>query len=109
MERVIILSPKTWSCLTVEETPRFGVCLGDSHKIIYQGMCEGLTVELDAITVTVDEYLFALRGVDLIIGVSLETLGEVRVDWSEMIMKFQNRGNGEYKGRSNVMSFTDVP
>lgn len=79
--------------MRVEPTPQFGVCFGDGHKSVSQGLCKGLVVELGTVTVEVDGYLFKLGGVDLILGVSwLETLGEVLVDWGKMTMKFWQGG-----------------
>lgn len=52
-------------------------------------LCRGLQVELGICQLTIDGYLFELGGVHLILGVEwLSSLGEVRVDWGMMVMRF---------------------
>lgn len=45
---------------------RFGVYLGDGCRVPCQKVCRGLRVDLQ---LTIEGYLFELRGVDLILGV----------------------------------------
>lgn len=67
--------------------------IGDGKRVSSQGLCEGLRVNLGSCEVVVDGYLFGLGGVDLTLGVAwLQTLGEVKVDWSNMSMKFTKGG-----------------
>ncbi|KZV13849.1 hypothetical protein F511_44950 [Dorcoceras hygrometricum] len=76
--------------LTIDETVRFGVCLGDGGKVRCQGVCRNLNVELGMYTVEITGHLFELGGVDVILGVDwLRTLGEVMLDWNKMRMKFK--------------------
>ncbi|KZV32829.1 peroxidase 64 [Dorcoceras hygrometricum] len=80
--------------LDIDETIRFGVCLGDGTKVRCQGICHGLIVQLVSYTVTIVGHLFELGGVDVILGIEwLMTLGEVLVDWNKMDMRFRSGGN----------------
>ncbi|KZV39093.1 hypothetical protein F511_34263 [Dorcoceras hygrometricum] len=49
--------------LGIDETVRFGVCLGNGRRIQCQGLCRNLQVELGAYTVIITGHLFELRGV----------------------------------------------
>ncbi|KZV50196.1 hypothetical protein F511_26056 [Dorcoceras hygrometricum] len=76
--------------LMIDETVRFGVCLGDGGKVRCQGVCRNLNVELGMYTVAITGHLFELGGVDVILGVDwLRTLGEVMLDWNKMRMRFK--------------------
>ncbi|KZV50860.1 peroxidase 64 [Dorcoceras hygrometricum] len=75
--------------LPVDESVRFGVCLGDGGRVPCHGLCKGLIVDLHSCVVEVDCYAFQLGGVDLILGVDwLRTLGEVLTNWELMRMSF---------------------
>ncbi|KZV31629.1 peroxidase 64 [Dorcoceras hygrometricum] len=76
--------------VVIDETVRFGVCLGDGGKVRCQGVCRDLNVELGMYTAVITGHLFELGGVDVILGVDwLRTLGEVMLDWNRMRMRFQ--------------------
>ncbi|XP_073221591.1 uncharacterized protein [Cicer arietinum] len=67
--------------------------LGDGHRILTLGKCEGVPLVLGNITITVEAYLLGFTGADLILGVVwLETLGKVTMDWKEMSMVFNHGG-----------------
>ncbi|KZV39307.1 peroxidase 64 [Dorcoceras hygrometricum] len=75
--------------LPVDESVKFGVCLGDGGRVPCHGLCKGLIVDLHSCVVEVDSYAFQLGGVDLILGVDwLRTLGEVVTNWELMHMSF---------------------
>ncbi|KZV25380.1 hypothetical protein F511_07264 [Dorcoceras hygrometricum] len=75
--------------LGIDETVRFGVCLGNGGRIQCQGLCRNLQVELGAYTATITGHLFELGSVDVILGVDwLRTLGEVLLDWNKLRMCF---------------------
>ncbi|XP_073121107.1 uncharacterized protein [Henckelia pumila] len=79
--------------LPFDASVKFGVYLGDGCRVDCQGVCKNLLVDIGVCQATIQGYLFDLGGVDLILGVDwLRTLGEVRVDWSKMIMKFVQAG-----------------
>ncbi|KZV27561.1 hypothetical protein F511_10965 [Dorcoceras hygrometricum] len=76
--------------LNVDESVRFGVCLGDGAKVLGRGLCRDMQIDLGACKLTITGHLFDLGGVDVMLGVDwLRTLGEVRLDWGRMRMKFQ--------------------
>ncbi|KZV46800.1 peroxidase 64 [Dorcoceras hygrometricum] len=75
--------------LHVDDTVKFGVCLGDGGKVSCQGICRGLIVDLRECEIQIDGYVFELGGVDLILGVDwLRRLGDVVVNWEAMRMSF---------------------
>ncbi|KZV56866.1 peroxidase 64 [Dorcoceras hygrometricum] len=77
----------------IDETVKFGVCLGDGTKVQCQALCPGLEIQLGAYTAQITGHLFELGGVDIILGVEwLRTLGEVRLDWNKMRMRFKAEG-----------------
>ncbi|KZV49468.1 hypothetical protein F511_35963 [Dorcoceras hygrometricum] len=74
----------------VDESVRFGVCLGDGGKVQCQGVCRNLQLDLGDCQLNITGNLFDLGGVDVILGVEwLRTLGEVRLDWGKMRMRFR--------------------
>lgn len=76
----------------VSSTP-LGVCLGDGHRILTLGKCKGLQLTLGGFNISFDAYVLELGGVDVILGVVwLETLGKVTMDWKEMYMVFNHKG-----------------
>lgn len=67
--------------LKVEPTPKFGVRLGDGHRMQSSGLCHSMNIDLGSIKVEADCYVFPLGGVDVILGVAwLEKLGDVQVN-----------------------------
>ncbi|KZV44379.1 hypothetical protein F511_18075 [Dorcoceras hygrometricum] len=46
--------------LEIDETVRFGVCLGDGTKVRCQGICHGLIVQLGSYTMTIVGHIFEL-------------------------------------------------
>lgn len=83
-----VLADKTG--LRVDESVRFGVCLGDGCKVACQGVCSNVGIDLGSCKLNIVGYLFELGAVDAILGVDwLRTLGEVKVDWGKMRMKFK--------------------
>lgn len=71
------------------ETLQFGVKLGDGFRTLSRRVCRGLKVDLGPVSIIVYCFIFCLSDVDLILGISwLETHGKMRVNWSEMYLKF---------------------
>ncbi|PNY02722.1 retrotransposon-related protein [Trifolium pratense] len=55
--------------------------LGDGHKVVSKGVCEGVALMLGEMKVVVDALVLDLGGLDVILGVSwLSTLGKVMMD-----------------------------
>ncbi|KAF7826597.1 Retrotransposable element Tf2 [Senna tora] len=76
--------------LQVRETSTYEVTVGDGHKVKGKGMCKKLLVEIQGVMVVQDFYLFELEGVNMILGIEwLESLGEVRVNWRQLMMKYK--------------------
>ncbi|KZV19296.1 peroxidase 64 [Dorcoceras hygrometricum] len=76
--------------LPIDETVKFGVCLGDGGRVACTGICKRLVVDLRQCNILIDTYVFELGGVDLILGIDwLRTLGEVVVNWEAMRMSFK--------------------
>ncbi|KZV29480.1 hypothetical protein F511_03765 [Dorcoceras hygrometricum] len=75
----------------VDESVRFGVCLGDGGKVRCKGLCRNLQIDLGACQLVITGHMFELGGVDVILGVDwLRTLGEVMLDWGKMRMRFRD-------------------
>ncbi|MCI05080.1 RNA-directed DNA polymerase (Reverse transcriptase), partial [Trifolium medium] len=90
------ISPKVVEALGLQLTlsKPMGVKLGDGHRVLTMGRCDGLSIVLGEMETTFDAYILELGGVDLILGVVwLETLGKVTMDWREMSMVFNYKGN----------------
>ncbi|KAF1888189.1 hypothetical protein Lal_00008102 [Lupinus albus] len=70
----IILKIKIWG--VTEETKTYVIEVGDGHHIHCQGKCGQLKLLMQQLEVIQDFYLFALKGVDVILGLEwLENLG----------------------------------
>lgn len=89
------ISPSVVSVLGlgVDNSNFIGVKLGDGHRILTQGKCPEIKVQLGAMEIEVEAYIMELGGIDLILGVVwLETLGKVMMDWRDMSMSFIRNG-----------------
>ncbi|KAF7815055.1 Retrotransposable element Tf2 [Senna tora] len=72
------------------KTSSYMVTVGDGHTVKSEGKCKQLRVELQGTVLEQDFYLFDLGEVDLILGMEwLESLGEVRVNWKQLTMKYK--------------------
>ncbi|KAF7810390.1 Retrotransposable element Tf2 [Senna tora] len=78
--------------LDMENTKSYRVTLGDGYTVQQQGCCKGLEIEMQGLRIRENFYLFKLGDVDMILGVEwLESLGEVRVNWKQLTMKFKTK------------------
>ncbi|XP_052727710.1 uncharacterized protein LOC128195001 [Vigna angularis] len=86
--------------LECTDTRPYKVCLGDGQKKVTNGYCTGVPVLLEGLEVRDKFYLFELGGVDVILGITwLASLGEIKVDWGQLIMKVAHGGEEvEIKG-----------
>ncbi|MCH85549.1 transposon Tf2-1 polyprotein, partial [Trifolium medium] len=67
--------------------------LGDGHKVVSLGVCEGVKLNLGPMEAEVDALVLDLGGLDVILGVSwLSTLGKVIMDWKALSMQFWHEG-----------------
>ncbi|KZV51588.1 hypothetical protein F511_10541 [Dorcoceras hygrometricum] len=100
--------------MKIDETVKFGVCLGDGTKIRCQGVCHGIEIQLGTYKTTILGHLFELGGVDVIMGVDwLRTLGEVLLDWSRLKMCFTEKGqrvelNGDATLQRSMLSLRSI-
>lgn len=78
----------------IEKSASFGVSLGNGDAIKGEGVCRGVTLQLDGgLQVTEDFLPLKLGSSDVILGVAwLEKLGMVLTDWKAQIMKFEIKG-----------------
>jgi hypothetical protein len=85
------ISPKVTNALGLTITPTVvkSIKLGDGHRVITSGVCEGIKMKLDNIEVSIDALVLDLGGMDMVLGVAwLSTLGKVMMDWKAMTMQF---------------------
>ncbi|XP_050914793.1 uncharacterized protein LOC127129699 [Lathyrus oleraceus] len=90
------ISPKVVETLGFPMVPSnpLGVKLGDGHRVLTRGRCNGIQLNVGAVQICFDAYVLELGGVYLILGVVwLETLGKVTMDWKEMSMVFNHKGS----------------
>lgn len=80
--------------IAIDSSKRFGVRVGDGHRVFTKAKYPGLPLQLGANEVVMDAYVLDLGGVDMILGVVwLETLGKIELDWGAMSMTFKTRGD----------------
>ncbi|KAE9594889.1 putative nucleotidyltransferase, Ribonuclease H [Lupinus albus] len=79
--------------LQVEKTKTYVVEVGDGHHIKCQGKCSNLKLLVQQLEVSQDFYLFALKGVDVVLGLEwLSSLGEVKADFGRMRLTLKKEG-----------------
>ena len=79
--------------LPVTPTAAYSVTLGDESKVRSSGICQGVPLRLASAEFMVSCYVFSLRSIDVILGVSwLKTLGDVTANWERSSMKFNVQG-----------------
>ncbi|MCH84607.1 Ty3/gypsy retrotransposon protein, partial [Trifolium medium] len=79
--------------LTVKPVLERRIKLGDGHKVVTRGVCEGITLMMGGMEVVVDALVLDLGGLDVVLGVSwLCTLGKVMMDWKTLTMQFWQQG-----------------
>ncbi|KAE9586507.1 putative nucleotidyltransferase, Ribonuclease H [Lupinus albus] len=79
--------------LQVEATKAYVVEIGDGHHIKCKGRCTQLTLCLPQFEVCQDFYLFALKGVDMVLGLEwLASLGKVKADFGKMMLTVRRGG-----------------
>ncbi|XP_058771346.1 uncharacterized protein LOC131644773 [Vicia villosa] len=90
------ISPKITTALGLQITPMAAktIRLGDGHKVLSKGLCEGVRISLGSQIFVIDALVLELGGLDVVLGVSwLSTLGKVVVDWKDLSMQFLYEGN----------------
>lgn len=62
--------------IQIEDTCPMRIKMGDGHKVITTGACKGVELKLGALQFSIDALLFALEGIDVVLGMSwLTSLG----------------------------------
>lgn len=107
------ISPEITTALGLQITPMAAktIRLGDGHKVLSKGLCEGVRISLGSQTFVVDALVLELGGLDVVLGVSwLSTLGKVVVDWKDLSMQFLYEGKminlqsqGRFQGRQGCL------
>lgn len=89
------VSKKLAQCLALPlcSIDPFHVKLGDGRCLQTSGLCKDLSINLGPLTISLDCYVFPLGGIDVILGISwLETLGNVKMNWQALTMRFSHQG-----------------
>lgn len=72
------------------ESKRFGVALGTGEAVHGEGVCKGVLLELQGVSIVEDFLILPLGNSDLILGIQwLEKLGTIATNWKTQVMKFQ--------------------
>ncbi|XP_042016082.1 uncharacterized protein LOC121764058 [Salvia splendens] len=91
--------------LRITPTSPYSVVLGDGSTRRAAGICKGVTVTMANEDFTISCYVFPLRNIDIILGVSwLASLGYVMVNWQHSSMDFSVHGRPvALKGNPSLM------
>nr|KYP75408.1 hypothetical protein KK1_008136 [Cajanus cajan] len=94
----------------VKKTEQYWVKVRDGHSVRAQGMCAGVELEVQGVSVRQNFYLFALEGVDVILGMEwLRGLGEIKANFDKLTLKIRVGGEVyQIKGDSSL-SIAKVP
>lgn len=77
----------------MQETMQYGVMIGSGKHIKGIGICKGVVLKLQEITIVEDFLPLPLGSTDVIVGLKwLATLGVTRNDWKNLIMTFELGG-----------------
>ncbi|KAG6399690.1 hypothetical protein SASPL_141171 [Salvia splendens] len=78
--------------LEITPTTTFSVRLGDGSKVRSGGICQNVKLGLASEEFILSCYVFPLRGVDLILGISWLASFKVKANWRELTMEFKLSG-----------------
>ncbi|KAJ9561664.1 hypothetical protein OSB04_006824 [Centaurea solstitialis] len=79
--------------LPAESDRKFGVRLGDGHRVLTQGECKGVELVFGDFKTGVDMFVLEMGNLDMILGVSwLRQHGKVTFDWEEKTISFNWKG-----------------
>lgn len=79
--------------LPVDSSATIAVVLGDGTRIRTSGVCKAVPFVISDHTFYITCYVFSLRSVDVILGVSwLAQLGDVTANWAKLTMCFEVAG-----------------
>ena len=80
--------------LPIDETPSFGIMVGNGYKVAGQGVCRQVEISLQGLHIVQDFFPIELGSADVILGITwLGMLGEVSANWKKLTMQFDWQGN----------------
>eukprot|EP01018_Ginkgo_biloba_P009911 Gb_21318 [translate_table: standard] len=72
---------------------KFNVSIVDRFNLNYAGQCKNQQLKIGKFSLSSDFYVIPLGGIDVVIGTQwLETLGEFKMNMTELYIKFQQDG-----------------
>lgn len=75
--------------IPVQASRVFEVSLGDGYKVRRRHICPAVVVEMQGVELQQGFHVFDTGETDMVLGVEwLRSLGEVKVNWDELTMKF---------------------
>ena len=73
---------------------QFEVAVANGEKIYSAGLCKGVRMIIQGISILADLYMLPLEGCDIVLGAQwLRTLGPIIWDFSKLFMQFKIDGN----------------
>lgn len=73
----------------MKDTP-YWVEVGDEHRAKFRGVCSGVVLVIQGISIVQDFFLLGLGGVDVVLGLEwLAGLGEIRANVEELTLKIK--------------------
>ena len=79
--------------LNPTESKSFGVTLGTGETVQGEGVCKGVVLDLQGVTIVEDFLILPLGSSDVILGIQwLEKLGTITTNWKTQTLKFQLDG-----------------
>ena len=91
MLAIVFISERLANSLALRVTPTipYSVTLGDGSRVRVAGLSRDVALSLASEVFTISCYVFPLRNIDVILGVSwLASLGDVTANWNDLSMKF---------------------
>lgn len=91
--------------IPVQETSRYGGVIGSSKQLKGMGVCKGVLLKLQHITIVEDFLPLPLGSTDVILGIKwLATLGETHADWKNITMAFELGGQTVVLQRDPILT-----
>lgn len=79
--------------LHIKKTKGCEVTIGNGQQVSGSEVCKGVRLDMQGVQINQHYFLFELRGSDVVLGMEwLATLGEMRVIWKLLNMKFKDAG-----------------
>lgn len=79
--------------LNVVETPTYVIEVGNGEKVKNQGICKGLTFQMQGVECNQHFFLMELGGSDMVLGMDwLASLGNIEANFGELCLKWEWKG-----------------